>query len=283
MHKFIEILDKIPLENHHNGKIDMCEQGVVAAAFQEFCPTPIPLGEFPFARAFEKDLDFGDELPNKNYWGIHFGAAFRVRNKHFHQAVDSGQIVSVINADLIQKTRWLSGGSGQWGIPGLGISEEGAAFILREIGDCSGRDVLEIGTSRGRFAYMLNLLGANVTTLDPVNRGAKKNLAGLKTNVVLEDGKEFLQKNSHTFDLILVDLHGNTDETWQVLWSSISKSVKFGGKVIINNLFLERIDKWQDQNGVRKLADRLHDVDGWKISLFKVPSPGFLVVEKVND
>jgi hypothetical protein len=283
MSKFIQVFEKIPLEDRHNGKIDMCEQGVVAAAFQEFSPKPIPLSEFPFGRAFEKDLDFGDEPPNKNYWGIHFGAAFRVRNKHFHQAVDSGQIVSVNNLDVIQKTRWLSGGSGQWGVPGRGISEEGAAFVLSEIGDCSGLDILEIGTSRGRFAFMLNLLGANVTTLDPVDRGANKNLADLKIDVVLEEGKEFLQKNFLTFDLILVDLHGNTDETWQMIWPGISKSVKSGGKVIINNLFLERIDNWQDQNGVRKLADRLQDDVGWKIRQFKVPNPGFLVAEKSND
>jgi predicted O-methyltransferase YrrM len=280
MKKFNQIFKTIPLQVPHNGKADMCEQGIVAAAFQDLNPVPIPLHEFPFGRAFEANLDFGGEAPNSSYWGKHFGHAFRMRNEHFHRSLDSGEIDSLKDPTPLQKSRWLSGGKGQWGVAGWGISEESLEIVLQAIGDFSGKEILEIGTSRGRFALLLTELGGVVTTVDNFDRGARKNLQGLNIKVVISSGYKYLKENSLLFDTVVVDLHGNSDKTWEMLWPQIAKSLKSGGKVIINNIYLERIDNWKEETGVRKLAERLKASSAWQVNIFEDPVPGLLVLVK---
>jgi hypothetical protein len=89
----LAILVDDPLTPPHDGRRDVSEQGCFAASFKGVRVEPIPLHEFPFARAWEADLDFGKTgRRSAPPWGYHFGGAFRVSNPHFERLVRSGEI-----------------------------------------------------------------------------------------------------------------------------------------------------------------------------------------------
>jgi hypothetical protein len=54
MEECLAVLRRQPLLSGHNGRENMSEQGVVAAAFATLGALPIPLSEFPFAFDFKK-------------------------------------------------------------------------------------------------------------------------------------------------------------------------------------------------------------------------------------
>ncbi len=279
---FKKILNQLPLLAPHNGKRDMCEQGVVAATFQEFDPIPIPLEEFPFARGYDMEMDFGDGEVNDEYWGIHFGNAFVMKNVHFHAKQDLGQIVKVKDSDLFLRFRWLSGGNGQWGFAGWGMSEEIARIMVGELPDLSFKRVLEIGTSRGYLAAILSAHGALVTAIDVSDRGAKKNLEGLSAFFHQSDALEFLKKQQPFYDYICVDLHGNSWKNWQKIWPWLSSRIRTGGKIVINNATLDSIPEWAHESGVRELAEVLSLDENWKVTIHPLPLPGVLVLELLS-
>lgn len=117
MPKVAEILRDTPLQDGHDGRRDMCEQGVLAAAFQRLNAFPLPLYQFPFGRAFQPYLDYGLEGDLGRAWGYHFGHAFRRANPHFEFLCAKGVVFSQPDPAPSQRSRWL-GGSGQWGVPG---------------------------------------------------------------------------------------------------------------------------------------------------------------------
>jgi hypothetical protein len=92
MKSMIRVLSTKPLKKGHDGRIDKSEQGCVAAAFRDFHVEPIPLHEFPFARAFEEKLDYGLMGPQGPPWGYHFGTSFRLKNPHFFELAKAGEI-----------------------------------------------------------------------------------------------------------------------------------------------------------------------------------------------
>jgi len=92
--KISEVLAAQPLMYGHNGCRDMCEQGVIAAAFQKIGVKPIPLYEFPFGRAFEDHIDYGIQGNKGLAWGYHFGHAFRSVNRHFERLTEERVIFS---------------------------------------------------------------------------------------------------------------------------------------------------------------------------------------------
>ncbi len=92
MNEFVAVLTSQPLKLGHDGRRDMCEQGVVAAAFQSLNAEPIPLNEFPFARAFEEHIDYGKMGNVGHVWGYHFGNAFRMHNPHFDQLTNARRL-----------------------------------------------------------------------------------------------------------------------------------------------------------------------------------------------
>jgi hypothetical protein len=95
----------------------MSEQGVVAAAFGRLGAAPIPLSEFPFARAFEDALDFGVKGPGRPVWGYHFGFAFRRDNAHFRQLSESGVVFSQAEPARDERFAWPAiSGNGQAGL-----------------------------------------------------------------------------------------------------------------------------------------------------------------------
>jgi hypothetical protein len=91
----LDLLSKKPLVPPHDGRNDSSEQGCFAAAFNEMKIETIPLSEFPFARAWEPELDFGKAGRGAEPWGYHFGGSFRVANPHFKRMVEMGEVFSV--------------------------------------------------------------------------------------------------------------------------------------------------------------------------------------------
>jgi hypothetical protein len=173
-----EILTICPLLKGHNGKTDMCEQGVIALTFQKLNATPVPLNEFPFCRAFQDFIDYGIQGDMGRAWGYHFGNSFVMKNPHFERMTAEGVIFSKPATTVAENFRWL-GGFGQWGVPGWSMTDHATRVILTYAAGFKGKEVLEIGTSRGRLTAMLAALGCIVTTVDHIDRGAKTNLEGL--------------------------------------------------------------------------------------------------------
>lgn len=181
--------------------------------FQRFAPVPIPLHEFPFGRARRASLDFGLAGDQGRGWGYHFGNSFRLDNPHFHRLVAEGVIFSAGPGDLLDRFRWL-GGERPWGVPGWAMPEAMLRLVMRHTAAFAGRDVLELGTSRGRTTAIMAGQGCRVTTIDHVDRGARQNLAGLSVEVVIDDAVRYARGTPRTFDLIVCDVHGNSPAEW---------------------------------------------------------------------
>lgn len=276
MSAVLETLREIPLAKGHDGQKDMCEQGVIASSFQTFNPRPIPLNEFPFARAFEEFLDFGQSGDIDRAWGYHFGNAFRRHNPHFEALTRNGTLFSGPEPSTIEAANWLCG-FGQWGIPGWSTDNLNAAMILNHALRAPSRKILELGTSRGHMSYILAANGFQVTTVDRIDRGASMNLAGMNVNVVLDDATNYLtQSSSH--DLILVDLHGNSKTDWQTYRTPLMSSLKEGGILLINNATLHQIPEWKEETGVPWFLSSLPK--NWTYSIDKLVQPGLAIVTK---
>jgi hypothetical protein len=302
MQELLAILAAKPLSPGHDGRRDMCEQGVLAATFERLGALPIPLYEFPFGRAFEKMIDYGVRGDQGAAWGYHFGHAFRQRNRHFDRLMAKGVIFSRANArtlverflsraisrtnterffwtadtrTLIERFAWL-GNSGQWGVPGWALPDGCASIIVERARAFAGRQVLEIGTSRGRLTAMLASTGCRVTTIDRHDRGAAQNLDGLGVRVLVHDAVPFLTTTSEKFDLIVVDLHGNSEADWKPLAPVLERCLSPRGKLIIANATLWKIPEWHEETGVRWLLDTWGPT--WKVELHPEPMPGVAIV-----
>jgi hypothetical protein len=250
------VLRAQPLASPHDGRQDMSEQGVVAAAFQRLGARPFPLCEFPFARAFDQDLDFGRQGDRQMAWGYHFGWAFRRDNPHFERMVAQGTILSCPDPSLIERFAWLNG-YGQWGVPGWSLDDACVGFILDTARQYVGQQVLEIGTSRGHMTAMLSALGCKVTTVDHIDRGAAQNLAGMGVSVVNADGRRYLASTRQRFDLLIIDVHGNSEADWRQWAPLLRRAVRRGGRIAIDNLRLAEIPEWRDETGVAWLVANL--------------------------
>ena len=270
-----QILATTPLLPEHDGCSDMSEQGVVVAAFQAFDPLPIPLPEFPYATLIDIYKERGFSLP----WGYHFTRAFVHKHPHFERLVQEDIVFSCASPPpLIERFTWL-GNFGQWGIPGWSISEGGAAIVLDKAQEFVGRQVLELGTSRGRVAAMLATMGCNVTTVDRHDRGASSNLTGFGVNVVIDEASHFLNTTAQKFDLIVVDLHGNSEADWKRYYLPLIRCLADQGTLVLNNAFLWEVPEWKDETGVRWFLENLPA--SWKVQLHTNPIPGIAVVSAV--
>jgi predicted O-methyltransferase YrrM len=296
--QFLEVLQKQSLAIPHDGRKDMCEQGVVAAAFQEFAVLPIPLYEFPFGRAFEGHIDYGVQGDQGQVWGYHFGNSFILDNPHFHRLTKAGIIYSKPKKswliqlrhlanfsgerirNLSERFLWL-GNIGQWGIPGWAISDDIAMIICREAYAYAGKEVLELGTSRGHLSAMLASLGCKLTTIDHQDRGATENLAGLKVKVIVEDAVQFLINTDQQFDCIVVDVHGNTPKDWARLQEPLMTRLKPGGKLIIDNVALYEIPEWKEETGVQWFLDQLPK--SWQVNVNTTVPPGVATAIKGRE
>lgn len=295
MNEFLKIIQKQPLAIPHDGRKDMCEQGVVAAAFQQFEVQPIPLYEFPFGRAFEDHIDYGLQGNQNKVWGYHFGNSFILDNPHFHRLTKAGIVYSKPKGKLLRQLRYLFntsgerirklseryqwlGNIGQWGIPGWAISDEIAIIICKEVEAYAGKKVLELGTSRGHLSVMLASLGCQLTTVDHEERGAAQNLAGLNVTVIVEDAIKYLMSTDDIFDLIVVDVHGNTPKDWARLKEPLLARLRPGGKLVIDNVALYEIAEWKEETGVQWFLDQLPK--SWQIKINSTVTPGVATVIK---
>ena len=272
-----DVMSKQPLSKGHNGKKDMCEQGVIAVTFQKLNAIPIPLYEFPFCRSFQDYIDFGLPGDQNRIWGYHFGNAFVRKNLHFDRLTDENIIFLKGESTLIEKFRWL-GCKGQWGIPGWSMSDECLEVVLSHAVSFKGKTVLELGTSRGRLAAMLAELGCIVTTVDHCDRGAGINLEGLSVEIIIGDAIHFVGYSKMYFDLIICDLHGNSTREWKRYSRPLMKRVQGGSALILNNTMLSKIPEWHEESGVAWFLNQLPRT--WKVTQYNDISPGIAFVTK---
>jgi hypothetical protein len=269
------VLEGQPLRAGHDGQRDMCEQGVVAAAFQRLEATPIPLYEFPFARAFEDFIDYGLEGEVGRVWGYHFGNAFRRANPHFERLCAEGVVFANPSEDIYDRFNWL-GGEGPWGIPGWSTSPAHGRNIANRARAWAGRRVLELGTSRGRLSAMLAAVGCQVTTVDRVDRGAAANLEGMVINVVLAEAMTFMATTEQRFDLIVCDFHGNSPAEWAGYAEPLQRCLAAHGSLIVSNAALAKVDGWSEETGVQWFLANLPP--HWEYIVDESTAPGLAVV-----
>ena len=256
MRAFRRALRQHPLATPHDGTQDMDEQGVVAMAFDRIGAATFPLSEFPFARAFEEDLDFGRSGVPENVWGYHFGNAFRRSNHHFDRLVAEGVIYSQSEPPLSRRFTWL-GNFGQWGTPGWSMPDGCTEFILGVLTSLPSEDVLELGTSRGRMTAMLCTMGKQVTTVDHVDRGASENLAGLNAEVIITDALRYLHESDRKYSIVIVDIHDNSEARWAVILPGLVRILRSGGVAIVSNARLHEIPEWAEETGGRWALENL--------------------------
>ena len=271
MKQVADLLKAKPLQRFHNGRINRSEQGVMVTALQHLDPLPIPLHEFPFAFPGATEFDFGKSKIRDRVWGYHFARSFVVRNEHFHELVDRGDIYSEVNPTPINKYRWLSGGSGQWGIPGWGMKNTLLDVFRENAKVYAPGTALELGTSRGRMAAVLADAGLSVTTVDHQDRGAGLNLKDLDVKVVIDEALNFLINTTQSYDVICIDLHENSIETWKKLWRYLPERLNIGGAIIINNLYLAELEIWHHEKGVAHLVENLDS--SWISEVLSLDSP----------
>ena len=123
---------------------------------------------------------------------------------------------------------------------------------------------------------MLASLGCKLTTVDHQDRGAIQNLAGLNVTVVIEDAVGFLIRSNKQFDIIVVDVHGNTPQDWARLKDPLIARAKRGSKLVIDNAALFEIPEWKDETGVQWFLDQLPKT--WRIKVNKQYPPGIAIV-----
>lgn len=266
-----KVFARYPLQSGHDGRRDMCEQGIVAATFQKLRAKPIPLHEFPFCRAFEDFIDYGIQGDKGKAWGYHFGHAFRRANLHFERLTADGVVFSQKESGVLDTVRWL-GGFSQWGTPGWSMADGCALFILQCARTFAGLPILELGTSRGRLTALLASLGGTVTTVDHAERGASANLAGLPVRVVQAEITHFLTHTDDTFPLIVVDLHGNSPDDWARYQEPLCRRLAPGGTLLINNVNLHEIPEWREETGVRWFINQLPP--DWRVEIYDQTPPG---------
>jgi predicted O-methyltransferase YrrM len=270
-----EVLVEQPLAIPHHGINDMDEQGIIAVTFQKLNAKPFPLYEFPFCIAVQDYINYGLKGYQGKTWGYHFGNAFRMANPHFERLTAEKKVFSKASSTIIEKFKWLMN-YGQWGIPGWSMNEDSTEIILKHAALFAGKEVLELGTSRGRLTAMLATSGCKVTTVDHQNRGAEDNLKGLAVTVVVDDIVHFMNTSNQFFDLVICDVHGNSPSDWKRYSKPLMKLVKNGSTLIINNYLLNKIPEWREETGVAWFLKQLPRK--WNVKLYDAIIPGLAVV-----
>ena len=121
---------------------------------------------------------------------IRFAARMPISNASRQKVMSTGETTS---PGLIERFNWLKN-FGQWGIPGSSMvpcCTERVSILAHQY---AGRQVLDIGTSRGRLAAILAAQGCIVTTVDQADRGASTNLMQMGVQTVVSDAADFLRR-----------------------------------------------------------------------------------------
>jgi predicted O-methyltransferase YrrM len=125
---------------------------------------------------------------------------------------------------------------------------------------------------------MLASLGCKLTSVDHEDRDAAQNLGGLNVTVIVKDAVEYLISTDEVFDLIVVDVHGNTPKDWARLKEPLLTRLKPGGKLVIDNVALYLIPEWKEETGVQWFLDQLPK--SWPIKINTTVAPGVATVIK---
>ena len=270
----IKIMNKQPLKNNHNGVYNFSEQGLISAVFSKYSIKKIPIEEFPIANAL-----FENNLKNKNssnkIWGYHFARSFIKENIFFTKYINLKKNNWIKkNQPLKKQFEWLRN-NGQFGNEGYSMNPLCVNRILSVMKNYKNIQVLEIGTSRGYLTALLSRFN-KVTTIDHKDRGAFINLSGLNIKIVKEDMLSFLKKDLNKYNIILIDLHGNSKKVWSKLWSLIPARLEFKSKVILYNSHLYKIDRFKEDNGIKFLLDS-NLLKNFNLKIYDKPLPGMII------
>jgi Flp pilus assembly protein TadD len=270
------LLEEQPLQKSHDGRTNMSEQGVMAAAFAALDAAPIPLAEFPFGRATEEQLDFGFGAVRGSPWGYHFGNSFKRENHQFARLVDEGTIFwQDEEPESEERFRWLRT-RGQWGGPSWSMNPACVQRISSLCDKYVGRAVLEFGTSRGMLTAIMLDRGCVVTCVDREDRGATDNLAGLNVCVMVSDAAEFLRCSTMRYAMITVDFHGNEESVWRELWPLLKDRVEPGGTLVLYNSHLWMVPGRSAEFGLKWLLEETPE--NFTKEVFAEPLPGMIVL-----
>lgn len=257
---------------------EICERKLSWEAFQHLGTVPIPLCEIPLASASEQEIDYGCRGDQGISWAVNFGRELRRGNSHLERLLQDPVVWPPVGQPtIVERFTWM-GNFGQWGVPGWSMPNGCAEIITAHAEKFAGRRVLELGTSRGRLSAMLATVGCRLTTVDRHDRGAAQNLDGLGVRVITEDARHFLATTSETFDLIVVDVHGNSDADWKVYAPLLKRCLADPGTLMIDNATLWKIPEWHEETGVRWFLDNLGK--GWSYDLHPEPLPGVAIVTR---
>ena len=94
--------------------------------------------------------------------------------------------------------------------------------------------------------------------------------------VIQEDAVNFLSWTKETFDLIVVDFHGNSEAEWQRYATSLLRRLNSNGTLLLNNATLYEIPEWSTETGVRWFLSQLSP--DWKVELRIEMQPGVAIV-----
>jgi hypothetical protein len=276
----LEVLAIKPLALGHDGRVNMSEQGIIACSFGILDAEPIPLAEFPFARAYDEDLNYGPKGPAENVWGYHFSYAFRRENAHFRRLTSEGAVYwHDGETPLIERFNWLKN-FGQWGIPGSSMVPGCTERVSTLAHQYAGRQVLDIGTSRGRLAAILATHGCIITTVDQADRGASINLMQMGVQIVNSDAADFLRRVDDQFAMIVVDLHDNSEKVWTELWPLLGNHVESDGLILLYNSHLWQQPYWHEEIGLRCFTEA--SPAGWTTEVFPDPEPGMVICRRAD-
>jgi hypothetical protein len=218
--------------------------------------------------------------PDLSAWAVTFDPTSMPMPQAASEALRAMDAIADPAARSVHATRWL-GGSGQWGVPGWSASEPFIHTVAR-LGLQRARlggFALELGTSRGRVAATLGMLGCRTTTVDHADRGGARNLADLPVHVVRSDASTFLEATEDRFDLIVIDLHGNTPAVWSTLGRLLLQRLNADGALVLNNTRLDAMPEWRGESGVRGFIEGLGK--DWRVAHSPGAPPGFAVVRQL--
>jgi predicted O-methyltransferase YrrM len=180
--------------------------------------------------------------------------------------------------DIDERFRWLRNHR-QWGSPGWSMVPELAARVARVAKTYAGRNILELGTSRGFLSAILAASGCFVTTVDKADRGASANLQDLPVRCVHSPAAAYLRTQTSVFALIVVDVHDNNERMWQELWPLLPDALESDGLLVLYNSHLWQIPGREDESGLRWMVD--NPPAGWSTEVFAEPLPGMILCRRV--
>jgi spermidine synthase len=97
---------------------------------------------------------------------------------------------------------------------------------------------------------------------------------------VLDDAVHFLETTDQRFDLICVDLHGNTPADWRRYAPGLLRCLARHGELLVSNVELWKIPEWADETGAQKFVNRLRWSWRWRVRPIPSGPPGKAIAKR---